>query len=75
MRNQKIHNFKGMVQDDDKKNYGYEDNGRYYISQEFNGDKKEALQWNASTILKTNWEDVLTLFYGCTTLNRFRNAI
>ena len=24
----------------------YEDNGKFYISQEFNGDKKEALSWN-----------------------------
>ena len=53
----------------------YEDNGKFYISQEFNGDKKEALSWNKNTFLKVNWEEIIPLFDGITTLTKFRKAV
>lgn len=53
----------------------YEDNGKYYISQEFNGDKREALHWNKNTLLKVNWEEIIPLFDAVTTLTKFKKTV
>jgi len=53
----------------------YEDRGKYYISQEFNGDRREGLQWNKNTLLKANWEDIIPLFDDIKTLTKFRRTV
>ena len=49
--------------------------GYYFISQEFNGDKDEAILWNPQTPIKGNWIDVVELFNGIESLHDFRKAI
>ena len=49
--------------------------GYYLISQEFNGDKDEAVLWNQQTPIKGNWIDVVELFNGIESLHDFRKAI
>lgn len=47
----------------------------YFISQEFNGDRQEAIQWNPNTAIKANWNDVIELFNGVSSLHSFRSAV
>lgn len=49
--------------------------GYYFMSQEFNGDKDEAVLWNPQTPIKGNWIDVVELFNGIESLHDFRKAI
>lgn len=49
--------------------------GYYFISQEFNGDKDEAILWNPQTPIKGNWIDIVELFNGIESLHDFRKAI
>ena len=49
--------------------------GYYFISQEFNGDKDEAVLWNPQTPIKGNWIDVVELFNGIESLHDFKKAI
>ena len=49
--------------------------GYYFISQEFNGDKDEAVLWNPQTPVKGNWIDVVELFNGIESLHDFKKAI
>ena len=49
--------------------------GYYFISQECNGDKDEAVLWNPQTPIKGNWIDVVELFNGIESLHDFRKAI
>ena len=49
--------------------------GYYFISQEFNGDKDEAILWNPQTPIKGNWIDVVELFNGIESLHDFKKAI
>ena len=49
--------------------------GYHFISQEFNGDRDEAVLWNPQTPIKGNWIDVVELFNGIESLHDFRKAI
>lgn len=49
--------------------------GSYFVSQEFNGDRGEAIKWNPKTAIKANWNDVVKLFNGINSLHAFRKAI
>ena len=49
--------------------------GYYFMSQEFNGDKDEAVLWNPQTPVKGNWIDVVELFNGIESLHDFKKAI
>lgn len=53
----------------------FEDNGKYYVSQEFNGDKEEALIYCPNTLLKATWDEIPPLFEGCVTLTKFRESV
>ena len=49
--------------------------GLYFISQEFNGDRQEAVKWNPNTVIKANWNEVVDLFDEINSLHDFRKAV
>lgn len=49
--------------------------GYYFVSQEFNGDKEEAIKWNPKTVINANWNDIVELFNGVDSLHIFRKAV
>ncbi|AWH83429.1 hypothetical protein [Clostridioides difficile] len=55
----------------------YKENDRYYVSQEFNGDKVEMqkLRESENVPLKSNWEEIITLFDGVKNLNDFKECV
>lgn len=49
--------------------------GSYFVSQEFNGDREEAIRWNPQTAIQANWNEVVKLFNGIDSLHMFRKAV
>lgn len=49
--------------------------GYYFVSQEFNGDKEEAIRWNPQTAIQVNWNEIIELFNGIDSLHMFRKAV
>jgi len=49
--------------------------GLYFVSQEFNGDREEAIKWNHQTAINANWNDIVELFNGIDSLYTFRKAV
>lgn len=53
----------------------FNDNSKYYVSQEFNGDKEEFIRFHGHSFVPVNWEDVVPLFNDVETLPQFRKVI
>ena len=53
----------------------FEHNGKYYMSQEFNGDREEQAMWQSNPSISCNWLDVIGTFNGCETLDDFISAV
>lgn len=47
----------------------------YLFSQEFNGDREEAIHFNPSTPIKANWTDVIALFDGVESPLKFLESV
>jgi len=47
----------------------------YYISQEFNGDRDEAMQLRGFAVVQANWSDIVPLFNGVSGLSMFSSAV
>lgn len=53
----------------------YEEDGKYYFSQQFNGDKNEAELFKLCTSITANWKEIIPLFDGVVTLAQFKDAV
>lgn len=53
----------------------FEHDGKYYISQEFNGDGAEASAWQSNIRIPFHWSDVIGTFNGSETLDDFISAV
>ena len=49
--------------------------GKYYVSQEFNGDMREQARFNPHPSLSCNWPDIIGTFDGSQTLDDFKAAV
>lgn len=50
-------------------------NGKFYISQEFNGDLYEQTLFGLPSPCAGNWRDLICTFDGCATLEEFASAV
>ena len=53
----------------------YVHNGKYYLSQEFNGDREEGIQFLGGSLVEGNWEDLISIFDGVDSLETFEAAV
>lgn len=53
----------------------FKEGGMHLVSQEFNGDKSETETFSASTGIKADWPEVVKLFDGADTAEKFREAV
>jgi len=47
----------------------------YWVSQEFNGDRAEALRFNPDTTISVNWNEVVSSFDNIRSLHDFEIAV
>lgn len=49
--------------------------GTYFVSQEFNGDRAEALRFNPHTSIRISWDEVVSYFNNINSLHDFREVV
>lgn len=50
-------------------------NNKFYVSQEFNGDRAEQMMFGLPTLCEGNWKDLIHVFDGSVTLEEFASAV
>lgn len=53
----------------------FKQNGKFYVSQEFNGDRSEQTLWNPVPTIPVDWDCIIGTFDGSKTLDHFKAAV
>lgn len=53
----------------------FKKDGKFYASQEFNGDKNECAQVNSAAKILVAWPEIMKLFTGKVSVSSFQKAV